>query len=138
MPVLNYILRYLFYPNPGQAEYTSMSMLIVAGVCAALIIVSFVIRFWRKGLTNPVTRKLSKSWSSVSFWFGVSGLLLVVCRVERIQFLAMRFLWVIWALLLIIYVILQIRLFRMRHYEVIPMAKVEDPRDKYLPKKKKH
>lgn len=130
-------LTYLFYPNPGHLTYTSVQIVIAFCVSGALIVLSFLIRFWRSRLTNAVTKKLSRSWSSASLWFGIVGLVLVVSRVEKIQFIAMRFLWVIWAILLLLAVVLQYRIFRMRHYEVMPRAGKVDPRDHYLPGKKK-
>lgn len=131
-------LRYWFYPNPGNAAYQTPSMVYLLILCGALIIASILIRFWRSRLTNPVTKKLSRSWGPAAFWFGIVGLVLIVCRVEQIQFLAMRFTWVLWFAVFAVYVIIQIRLFRMRHYEVLPKVRYEDPLEKYLPKKKKH
>jgi hypothetical protein len=112
-------------------------MLILLGICVVLILASIVIRYWRRGLTNPITKKLSRSWSSAALWFGIVGIVLVVSRVESIQFLAMRFMWVLWGLAFLVYLFFQWRLFRSRHYEILPKMKVEDPRDKYLPKSKK-
>jgi len=58
-------------------------------------------------------------------------------RVEQIQFLAMRFLWVLWGALLLAYVVFQILRFRARNYVVLPSVRTDDPRDKYLPGRKK-
>ncbi len=132
------LLTYLFYPNPGRVTYGSAGVLIAFAVCGGLIVGAALIRLWRTRLTTAITKKLSRSWSAVSFWFGVIGLLLTVSRVEKIQFVAMRFLWVLWALLLVALVILQYRIFRMRNYEVLPRTVApDDPRAKYLPGKKK-
>ena len=136
LPTLATSLHYVFYPNPGQAHYTSTSMISLLALCGALMLLSFILRFWRRGISNPVTRKLSRSWSSASFWFGIAGAILVVSRVEGIQFLAMRFLWGVWLVAALAYLFFQIRQFRARHYEVLPVEVVLDPRDKYLPKKK--
>jgi hypothetical protein len=131
------LLRYFFYPNPGAASYTTPTQLGLLLLCAALVAASFGIGFWRKGVQNPVTKKLSRSWSSVSFWMGIVGAVLVVARVEQIQFVAMRFLWVLWVAVGLIYVYLQLRLFRAKHYEVLPRERVDDPRNRYLPGKKR-
>ena len=132
------ILTYLFYPNPGHLTYGSTQILLLLALCGGLILLSFLIRIWRTRQTNAVTKRLSRSWSSVALWFGISGLVLTVSRVEKIQFIAMRFLWVIWAAVLILAVVLQYRMFRMRHYEVMPRkAAKDDPGAKYLPGKKK-
>ncbi len=82
-------------------------------------------------------RKLSKSWPTASLWFGLVGLILVVARAEGIQYIAMRFWWVLWVAAGIAYLFFQFRLFRARHYEIIPAKKVIDVRDEYLPKAKR-
>ncbi len=130
-------LTYLFHPNPGRLTYASPSVIAILVLCAALIVLSFGISYWRKQLQNAVTKKLSRAWSSTVFWFGIVGLVLAVSRVEKIQFIAMRFLGVLWVLFLLLAVILQWRLFRMRHYAVLPRAGKTDPRDRYLPGKKR-
>jgi hypothetical protein len=130
-------LRYLFWPNPGFASYTDPDMIALLAVCVLLIVGSFIIGFWRRKQSNPIARKLSKSWSSVAFWFGIVGLVMVVSRVEDIQFFAMRFLWIVWLVLLLLYVWFQIKRWRARHYEVLPTVVTHDPRDAYLPKRKK-
>jgi hypothetical protein len=130
-------LTFLFASNPRGVEYSSPSMLGLLGLCAAMIVLSFGIRFWRRKQENAVVRKLSRSWSSTIFWFGIVGLVLVVARVEGIQFVAMRFWWVLWAGLLLGYAFLQLRLFRMKYYAVIPTRPQEDPKDRYLPGKRR-
>ena len=69
--------------------------------------------------------------------FGIIGLVLVVSRVEDIQFIEMRFLWVLWALALVLYVVLQWFVFVRRHYTVVEKKQVVDIRDRYLPTKKR-
>ena len=130
-------LTYLFHPNPEHATYSSPSVIVVLVLCAALIVLSFGISSWRKHLQNAVTKKLSRAWSSTVFWFGIVGLVLAVSRVEKIQFIAMRFLWVLWGVFLLLAIVLQWRLFRMRHYAVLPRVGKTDPRDQYLPGKKR-
>lgn len=70
-------------------------------------------------------------------WFGLISLVLIVSRVESIQFFAMRILWVFWGAALIFYGVFQARRFRQRHYEVLPSIVESDPRAQYLPRKKK-
>jgi hypothetical protein len=106
-------------------------------LCIALIVLSFVIRVWRRKMESPVTKKLSRSWSSACFWFGASGLVLVVCRVEQIQFLAMRLFWALWILGALVYAFFQVRQFRARYYRILPKEPTIDPRDRYLPGKRK-
>lgn len=131
-------LTYIFYPNPGRLTYGSTQILILLAVCGGLVILSFAIRFWRRGLQSAITKKLSKSWSACSFWFGIVGLVLIVSRVEKIQFVAMRFAWVLWGIALLTTLFLQYRVFRMRHYEVLPRkATPDDPGAKYMPGKRK-
>ena len=129
-------LRYFFAVNPGGATYGTMTGLLV--LCGALFVFSFVIRFWRRRITNAVTKNLSRSWSSTAFWFAIIGFLFIVCRVEGIQFLAMRFFWVLWGLGAALYLFFQVQQFRARHYRVLPKEHSHDPRERYLPKKRAH
>ena len=129
------MLSYFFYPNPGNSGYDHPKVIFLLVFCSLLFLVSFAVSFWRKKRENPVTRKLARSWPSALRWFGALGLLLTIARAEEIQFLSMRFLWVLWALALLVYLILQVRLFRLKHYTVLPRDFVEDPREKYLPKR---
>jgi hypothetical protein len=71
------------------------------------------------------------------FWFCIVALLLVVSRVEMIQFLAMRAALALWFVLAVLYVVFQIFQFRRRHYTVMDRVQVVDERDKYLPKRKR-
>lgn len=130
-------LVFLFWPNPGNASYTSPKALVLFVFCALLIAVAVGISFWRKRMTNPQMKKISRSWGTASFWFGLVGLFLVVARVEQIQYLAMRFLWLIWILLAVLYVFIQVKRYRARYYEVLPSQTTVDPRVKYLPKQKR-
>lgn len=132
------LLKYLFRPLPAHLEYSSPLITSLLLVCAALLIASVGLRFWRKKLRNPITKKLTQSWSGVSLGLSLVGFVLVVSRVEGIQYLAMRFFWVIWAVVAALYVVLQLKLWRSRYYQVLPRAQVVDPRDQYLPKAKKH
>ncbi|MDD5041332.1 MAG: hypothetical protein PHX87_03615 [Candidatus Peribacteraceae bacterium] len=137
MATLQSLFIYLFWPNPGNAHYGSTSMLVPLVACALLLLFSFAFRFWRGRMGNPVMKKLSRSWSGAAFWFGVSGLIFVVSRVESIGFLAMRLWWVLWGIALALFLGVQIRLFRMRYYEKLPADVSDDPRDRYLPHRKK-
>jgi hypothetical protein len=132
------MLSYLFWPNPPAPFYNSPKVVIVLLVCTVLVVSSFALKRWRSAQTNAVTRKLSKSWPGAALWFGITGLFLTVCRVEGISYISMRFWWIIWGISALLFSGFQIKFFRMRHYEVLPQqAKEEDPREKYLPKKKK-
>ena len=130
-------LLYVFRVNPGNAAYGDAWVVALLVLCGVLIVSSFLITRWRKRQPNAVTRKLSRSWANASFWFGFLGLVLLVSRVEGIQFFAMRF----WAYLLVvftvIYVLFQVFVFRKRHYEVLPMQRMESGMEKYLPHRKK-
>lgn len=129
-------LSYWLWPNPAGWHYSDPKVMGILAFCAALIILSFIVRYWRRRIKNPMTKTLSKSWSIALFWFGLSGAFLTVSRVETIQFLSMRAVFAFWVLLVVLYCILQIVLFRRRHYTVLERAQVIDERDKYLPRKK--
>lgn len=132
------MLSYLFWPNPPAPSYDNPKVIAALAVCGLLVAASFAVKRWRNKQSNAMTRKLTKNWGSAAFWFGVTGLFMAVCRVEGISYLSMRFLWVVWIVGVSVFALLQWKLFRMRHYEVIPQEKAEaDPREKYLPKKKK-
>lgn len=128
-------LQFLFYPNPANASYTSPKALALLIVCALLVLGSFWLKRWRRK-QDPVAKKLSRNWSSVSFWLGLIGLFLIVARVETISYVSMRLWWLFWFAALVAYVFIQVRMFKARHYEILPKEKVEDPREKYLPGKK--
>ena len=127
---------YWLWPNPAEWHYGDYKIQVLLGVCVSLVIGSFLIGYWRRSLKNPITRKLSSSWASTAFWFGIIGCVLVISRVEMIQFLAMRVLWAVWFFLLLIFVLFQFVQFRRRHYTVMERVQVTDERDKYLPRKK--
>lgn len=137
MASLKSLFIYIFWPNPGNAYYSSTSMKSLLIVCTLLVVFSFLFRFWRSRMTNPVLKKLSRSWSSAAFWFGITGFIFVVSRVEGIGFLAMRLCWVLWGIAAALYLGMQVRFFHMRYYEKLPSEISHDPRDRYLPKRKK-
>jgi len=127
---------YWLWPNPAGWLYTDIRVQALLAVCAAFVILSFVIGYWRRKVKNPITKNLSRSWSSVSFWFGIVGAILVASRVEMIQFMAMRLMWALWLLCLVLYVFIQFVQFRRKHYTVMQRTQVVDERDKYLPQSK--
>ena len=131
------MLSYLFWPNPGNAYYNSPTMLAMLLVGVALIAAAVGLRLWRQRLRDSVQKKLSRAWPATAAWFGVVLLFLVVARVEQIQFFAMRILVVLWAAALVLAVAFHVRRYRSRYYQVIPTRKIEDPREEYLPKKRK-
>ena len=130
------ILSYIFWPRPPATGYDNPKIQLALFVCSTLVLATFALRYWRRRLRNSQTRKLSRSWASASMTFGLSGLLFAVARAEDISYVSMRFWWVLWFTLLVVYVVLQVRVFRARHYETLPKTVIEDPRDKYLPGKK--
>jgi hypothetical protein len=110
---------------------------VILGICLFLVLASFLITFWRSRTSNPMTRLLSKSWPSAAFWFGISGVVFVVSREATVQFLSMRVLWIVWAVLLVLYLIVQFLSFSRRHYTVVQNRRIVDERDKYLPGRKR-
>jgi len=137
MPSSTAFLTYLFYPNPGAVSFHNPKALTLLVLCAGLVAASFVLKRWRTHLASPVTRRLSRSWPTASFWFGTVGCFLVFSRMESISYVSIRFLWVLWATVFALYLLVQLRVFRARYYEVLPTARAEDPRSRYLPKRKK-
>ena len=131
------ILVYLFWPNPGNALYTNPKTVLLLVFCVLLITVSFIIRWWHRSEQNSRRRLLSRSWPAASLWFGLSGLILVVARVEQIQFVAMRLWWVIWGVAAVLYVWFQVKNWHLRYYEVLPQQKQRNSMERYLPRRKR-
>ncbi len=129
-------LSYWFWPNPAGWHYQDRTVMILLGFSLFCIISSFFISYFRSKFQNQVTRHLTASWASAFFWFGITALVLIVSRVETIQFLSMRAAWVLWFSVLVLYVVFQFFQFRRRHYTVLERTHVIDERDKYLPRKK--
>lgn len=131
------IVTYLLWPNPESVPYSNPKVMALLGICAAFVVLSFAVRRWRLHLSNPVTKRLSKSWASATAWFGIVGLVLAVARVEQISYVSMRLWWGVWLLALLFTVFVQAKRWRAMHYQVLPKEKMNDPREKYLPKRKK-
>lgn len=131
------IVTYLLWPNPEAVPYDNPKVMALLVVCVAFIVLSFVLKRWRMRVGNPITRRLSKSWAGAAIWFGAVGLVLAVARVEQISYISMRLWWAVWLLALIFTVFVQAKRWRAMHYEVLPKERVNDPREKYLPKRKK-
>jgi hypothetical protein len=130
------ILVYLFWPNPANASYTSPKVVVLLIVCSLLVVLWILLKFWRARVKNLVTRKLTRSWPAASLWFGVVGLFLIVARVEQVSYVSMRVWWFVWLAAFLAYLFIQVRIFRARHYEILPQTRGEDPRGKYLPHRK--
>src|SRR5688500_2011783 len=109
---MNDFFVYLFWPNPGNAYYSSPKAVALLIVCALMVAGGVVLSRWRKKQGDQVMRKLSKTWPSAAIWFGLIGLVLVVARVEQIQYIAMRILWVVWGVAIVLYVLWQIKRWR--------------------------
>ena len=131
------IVTYLLWPNPEAPGYDNPKVMALLTICAAFVVLSMVLRTWRLHMHNPVTKRLSRSWSSAALWFGLVGLVLAVARVEQISYISMRLWWGVWLLILVLVLVTQIRRWRAMHYQIVPKQKVNDPREKYLPKKRK-
>ncbi|TSC98269.1 MAG: hypothetical protein Greene101449_967 [Candidatus Peregrinibacteria bacterium Greene1014_49] len=131
------LVSYLFWPNPEATTYDNPKVMVLLGICAVLVLLSIALRRWRQRSDNPITRRLSRNWASAAMWFGVVGLILAIARVEQISYISMRFWWAVWLLVLILVSVAQGKRWRSLHYQVLPKEKVNDPREKYLPKRKK-
>lgn len=132
------LLFWIFDPHPLPASYTSPNVMGLAVVLAALLVAALGLRIWRSRQQNQVLRKLSRSWAPACFWFAIVGIVLLISRTEDVLFLSMRLFWIVWAAALLGYIAVQVRVFRARHYSVLPSERIVDPRSKYLPKRKRH
>lgn len=128
---------YLFNIFPPALDYGSVQLMPFLVLSLGLILASILLSRWRKKTSNVVTKKLSKTWPTAAFAFGFVGFILVLSRAENIQYISMRFWWVVWFVLGLLFVYLQYRVYKARHYEILPSQSSVDPREKYLPKRKK-
>ncbi|HCI03624.1 MAG: hypothetical protein QF755_01050 [Candidatus Peribacteraceae bacterium] len=131
------LVTYLLWPNNPVIPYGSPKLTALIVMSFGLIVVSFTLRMWRKKLDNQITKKLSRSWSGACLWFGIVALVLTVARAEQISYLSMRLWWVVWLIGWVVYVFFQIKMFKLKYYKKLPSETVNDPRKKYLPKRKK-
>ena len=130
-------ITYLLWPNPEAATYDNPKVIVLFCICAVLVVLSVIIRRWRLHVQNPITRRLSRSWASATLWFGLTGLILAVARVEQISYISMRVWWAVWLLAIVLMFFVQWKRWRTMHYSVLPREKIDDPREKYLPKRKR-
>ena len=131
------MLSYLFWPNPQATTYDNPKVMAILVMCGLFVVASFVLSRWRRTKGNPVTRRLARSWPAAFVWFGVIGFILAIARVEQISYISMRVWWIVWALAAGLFAYAQWRRWRTMHYEVLPANHINDPREKYLPKRKK-
>lgn len=130
-------LSYLFWPNPGGAAYDDPNPRMALAICGALLLLSLALRIMRARSHSGSVRRFAQSFDRVALWFGVTGLLLVVARVEEIQYVAMRFWWIVWGGSFILCSVVRLRRLRLLGYEVILSASPPDSREKYLPRRKR-
>lgn len=123
------LLSYLFWPNPGAVSYADPHPLIALALCGVFLLASLVLHCMRGRLVHNFAR--------AALWFGLVGLLLVVARAEEIQYISMRFWWIVWGGSLLLYAVVQCRRARLLWYEVISSAVSPDLREKYLPHRKR-
>ncbi len=126
----------LFSLAPGVLPYTHPLVVAMLALSALLFVCAFFVGRVRNGLSGTM-KKVSKSWGPLLCVFGVIGVILAVSRAEGITYFSMPFLAFLWALLLIVIFMLQFLLYRRRAYVILPQQRVEDPREKYLPKPKR-
>ena len=125
-------LTYLFWPNPGVASYAHPALLLLLIFCISLIAAGMTLR-WLRVRMDTVTRKLTRSWPIFCIVFGATWCAFVISRVEGVQYLSMRFLWVIWIAALAFIIFLQWKLYRTQHYRIERVSRENSARDKYLP-----
>lgn len=131
------LLSYLFWPNPGGVMYSDPHPLIALLVCGLFLLSSLMVRRMHARSHSGPFRRLTQGWARAFWWFGVLGLLLVVARAEEIQYVAMRFWWIVLGVSVVAYGAWQCRRARTLWYEVIPSAALPDSREKYLPHRKR-
>lgn len=130
-------LSYLFWPNPPLLSYGDLRVILLLGACVLITVVPLLLTVFLGRGGGSFLRKATQSWGKAGWSFGLTGLLFTLSRVEGIQYLSMRFLWVLWSAALGIFVFFQVRAWRLWHYEVLPQLPLENPLSKYLPKRKR-
>lgn len=131
------ILEYFFWPHPPHTDFSNPKVVLVLLTCLGFVVLSFVLRFLRRRSHDAMFKKLSRTWPSAMLWFGIVGAVLLVSRVTEIQYVAMRIWWFVWAAALLFFIFVQYKQYRTRHYEILPRGPKVDPRDPYLPGRRK-
>ncbi len=126
----------LFALTSGAHDYSSTGVASLLAVGVLLLVLSSVVRRKRRSFQGTV-KALSKTWPSALLLFGAVGVALGVCRAEGVPFFSMPLLAVLWAILLVVVASLHVFLYRKRSYTIIPSQKTIDPREQFLPKRRK-
>lgn len=123
-----------FALSPAPLGYSSVMSwgLCVAG--AVLLLLSSVVR--RMKFPSSV-RGATRTWPALLLAYGVTGILLGVSAAEGVTFFAMPALAALWALLLIVTTVLHALFWKKRSYVIVPQERRPDPRDAYLPGKRR-
>src|SRR3989338_8152624 len=112
-------LSYIFWPNPGNADYTSPKVLLVFFLCIVLLLCALVVPRFPVPASSQLRRFRSSLVRSCGLFGGI-GLFLIVARVEEIQYIAMRFWWFLWGISFFVYVFFLWRVYQRSSYAVLP------------------
>lgn len=108
----------------GYFFYWGISLLILG------IIYAIIQKFFLK---KSKFKKATKNYPSVLIWFGIIALLLTWFRYEHLPYLSLRFWWIIYDLVLLIFIIKHaINIKRNQSVIVKHVQKTGNEKDKYL------
>lgn len=124
----------LFDAHPQALAYADPSVAAQLVAAVAMIAAAQVLRRVR---FSAGRRGVTRTWPPSLLVFGVAGAVLAVARAEAIAWLAMPLWSALWAGLAALLAVLQAAVWRRRTYTVVPVAKQTDPRDAYLPGKRR-
>lgn len=129
-------LHYYFNPYPGSGF--QFSKIILAG-CLVVFLLGIFILFYRKKKAQPRHKKWIQTYGKRIINMAIVALGLLFVREVGIPYFSMRLWWGIWAIMLLIFSFMALKQFRKANRLTLEIKpKAQDPRAKYLPKKKKH
>jgi uncharacterized membrane protein len=112
----------------------------VLGIVLFVFLSSFLVYHLRKRTENKVLRKILRPYPKYLRIFSGVGVIFIWARLSGVAFLGMRFLWILWGVLLVYVIINFYFVYQKKKIDFnknINKFKNQDLSNKYLPKKKK-
>lgn len=128
-------LSYYFapYPNPNF-QFSKITL----AICALILVAGIALIFFRKKMGSSKQQKWIRLYGKRLVNMGILGLALLFFREVGIPYFSMRIWWVVWLILLIAFSVLAVKhAIKAKNQVTVVKPKAEDPRTKYLPKRKK-
>lgn len=136
---MNSLFKLSYYFSPFPSSNFHYSKLTLA-LCLAVLAIGIVLIIVRKKMKKAGQTKWMGKYGSTLIGLGIAALGLLFFRETGVPYLSMRLWWVIWLLWLLFSSFKAIRM-QQKMKKFTPAlnlsTKKEDPREKYLPKKKR-